>query len=279
LERLPPGYQPFQGPPEQRLAKLVGVKSPQQLWAVFDRLDLIGWCPEPKKRKEYHDVSKGYTKHNRDGHTFPLRLARLAAGRLLHFGVPINSGTAMHDYALVVLCGRQVAAAFGLKMRASVPWAEEVNGVRFLVMPHPSGVSHLWNDAVCRHRAAAAFSSALAAAGLQLPQDTTPASLPSKARQRTARCKHTPHTEATGNDRTRKRWRCGVLCSGENMEDTLQMSVAADSMKKIVASRRKRIRSKTISSRFFHTTHTAHGMCLRSFNKPHQQIQCSVSVL
>mmetsp|Transcript_118611 Transcript_118611/g.185185 ORF Transcript_118611/g.185185 Transcript_118611/m.185185 type:complete len:247 (-) Transcript_118611:139-879(-) len=166
LEQLPPAYQAFQGPPEQRLTKLAGFETPKDLWAVFDRLDLIGWCPEPKPRADKHDVKKGYTKHNWDGHRFPLRFARLAASRLLNFG---RDGTSLQEYAIVVLCGRNVAAAFGLKLRPFVPWAEERDGVRYLVMPHPSGVSHLWNDAVCRHRAIAAFRAALEVAGLQPP--------------------------------------------------------------------------------------------------------------
>ena len=41
---------------------------------------------------------------------------------------------------VVVLCGRLVAAAFALSMDRCVPWTEEQDGVRFLVLPHPSGV-------------------------------------------------------------------------------------------------------------------------------------------
>lgn len=174
VEKLPPDYQPFQGPPEQRLARLAGFKTPQDLWAVFDRLDLIGWCPEPKPRKDYHDVKKGYTKHNRDGHRFPLRLARLAASRILNFGCPVRNGTSLRDYAIVVLCGRNVAAAFGLKLRPFVPWVEELDGVRFLVMLHPSGASHLWNDNLCRHRAVVAFRAALEVAGIGPPATSPP---------------------------------------------------------------------------------------------------------
>mmetsp|Transcript_44777 Transcript_44777/g.143428 ORF Transcript_44777/g.143428 Transcript_44777/m.143428 type:complete len:344 (+) Transcript_44777:35-1066(+) len=106
-DRLPPGYQPLQGPPERRLTKLGGFKVPADLWANFDRLDLLGWCPGPKPRKPYHDKSTGYSKHDRDGHIWPRREARLVAGRLRQFG------SFAKDYAMVVLCGRYVAAAFG----------------------------------------------------------------------------------------------------------------------------------------------------------------------
>mmetsp|Transcript_107645 Transcript_107645/g.299883 ORF Transcript_107645/g.299883 Transcript_107645/m.299883 type:complete len:194 (+) Transcript_107645:92-673(+) len=158
-DRLPPGYLPFQGSPERRLARLAGLSSPDELWAVFDRLDLIGWCPGPKDRKSYHARSSGYRKHCRDGHRFPLRDARLAAGRLVRFGGLGRS------YAFVVLCGRQVASAFGLRPRG-VPWTIELGGVRYLVLPHPSGASHFWNDEASWHRAAATFRAALRVAGL-----------------------------------------------------------------------------------------------------------------
>jgi len=144
---LPPGYLPLQGGPEKRLARLAGLASPEELWTAFDRVDLIGWCPGPKSRKPWHLRSNGYRKHHRDGHRFPMREARLAAGRLVRFGFLAR------DYDVVVLCGRLVALAFGLKSRA-VPWTEELGGVRYLVLPHPSGASHFWNDELSWHRAA-----------------------------------------------------------------------------------------------------------------------------
>ncbi|CAK9059032.1 unnamed protein product [Durusdinium trenchii] len=72
---------------------------------------------------------------------------------------------------VVVLCGRLVAAAFALSLDRCVPWTEEQDGVRFLVLPHPSGVSHFWNDEESWHRAAMVFRSALRAAGLRACQD------------------------------------------------------------------------------------------------------------
>jgi hypothetical protein len=192
------GYQPLQGLPERRLSKLAGLSSPDELWKMFDRIDLLGWYPGPKDRKEYHKKSTGYTKHMCDGHRFPLHLARLAAGRLLNFGNPLEGGTSLRDYAVVVLCGRFVAAAFGLSvgLRSSVPWAEESDGIRYLVMPHPSGVSHFWNDVISRHRAAAAFRAALEVAGLQHPMSASnPVSL------------MTPRTVL----KRRRRWARGVL--------------------------------------------------------------------
>jgi hypothetical protein len=154
-ESLPSDYLPLQGQPERRLARLAGLASPDHLWQEFDRIDLIGWCPGPKDRKSYHITSTGYRKHCCDGHRFPLSVARLAASRLITFG-------GLSSYAMVVLCGRHVASAFGLRLHSrGVPWAEELNGVRFLVLPHPSGVSHFWNDEVSWHRAAGTFRAAL----------------------------------------------------------------------------------------------------------------------
>ena len=67
---------------------------------------------------------------------------------------------------VVVLCGRLVANAFGLSLARRVPWTEEKHGVRFLVLPHPSGVSHFWNEEESWHRAAMVFRSALRFVGL-----------------------------------------------------------------------------------------------------------------
>ena len=49
-ERLAPDYKPLQGQPERRLARLAGL-SLDDLWAFFERLDLLGWCPGKKDRK------------------------------------------------------------------------------------------------------------------------------------------------------------------------------------------------------------------------------------
>eukprot|EP00913_Durusdinium_trenchii_P018158 g17059.t1 len=137
----------------RRLARLAGL-SLDELWAFFDRVDLLGWCPGKKDRKSYHQWSAGYRKHRCDGHRFPLSVARLVAARLRRFG-------RLERYAVVVLCGRLVAAAFALSLDRCVPWTEEQDGVRFLVLPHPSGVSHFWNDEESWHRAAMVFRSAL----------------------------------------------------------------------------------------------------------------------
>ncbi len=51
------------------------------------------------------------------------------------------------DGRSVILLGRRVAAAFGIKSdRAWFVWEEGVIGLRFAVAPHPSGASRWWND-------------------------------------------------------------------------------------------------------------------------------------
>lgn len=250
-EKLPAGYQPLQGFPERRLAKLAGLESPKELWAVFDRIDLIGWCPGPKSRKDYHDVKKGYTKHNHDGHRFPLKLARLAAGRLLNFGSTFGGGTSLRDYAVVVLCGRHVAAAFGLALR-EVPWAEEHDGIRYLVMPHPSGVSHFWNDSVSRHRAAAAFRAVLEAAGLQ-PSKTF---LPCASNTPTMKLAHSQKSLK------RRRWGRGTLAAKvasrvqvDNIDQTaLQSGSASVILDEVHSEAKASATQRLIHSRFFSDT-------------------------
>ncbi|CAK9050813.1 Hypothetical protein SCF082_LOCUS27971 [Durusdinium trenchii] len=88
-ERIPRGLVVGQAPPlppdarqpEKRLARLAGL-SLDELWAFFDRVDLLGALAN----MSYHQWSAGYRKHRCDGHRFPLSVARLVAARLRRFG-------------------------------------------------------------------------------------------------------------------------------------------------------------------------------------------------
>lgn len=153
IENLPPEYKPLEGQPERRLARLAGFETPDELWAMFDRIDLLGFWPGPKNRAAHHRISTGYRKHNCDGHRFPMLHARLAADRLK------GQGGLCRKYEVAVLCGKKVAAAFGLLgiSTRTLPWTEEFDGIRFFVLPHPSGASHLWNDEEFWHRSASTF--------------------------------------------------------------------------------------------------------------------------
>jgi hypothetical protein len=71
------------------------------------------------------------------GDLFPIEEARLRVGAILQ-----------HLYGLedvpVILLGHKVAGVFGVKRRFLE--TEIVDGRTFAVFPHPSGVSHYWND-------------------------------------------------------------------------------------------------------------------------------------
>ena len=141
---LPKGWRPLAGPAEQRLAKLAGVPSPAELWAEFDRGNLLSWYPGLKARAAKHDVKKGYRLHQSDGDVFPMDEARLAAAKV-----------DLRPYACVLLLGNNVARAFGLK--AGLLRTEVRSGCRLMTFPHPSGVSHYWNDPGNVQRAAEAL--------------------------------------------------------------------------------------------------------------------------
>ena len=142
------GWQPLAGPAEQRLARLAGLQSPAFLWKEFDRANLVGWYPGLKARAKKHEAKKGYTLHRSDGDVFPLAEARLAASML-----------DLTKYACVILLGRGVAKAVGVKV--GLLETETRGSCRLLVFPHPSGVSHFWNEPANLRRASAALRAAL----------------------------------------------------------------------------------------------------------------------
>ena len=140
---LPRGWRPLAGPAEQRLARLAGVDV-AQLWQHFDRANLLSWYPGLKGRSAKHDVSKGYKLHASDGDVFPMEHAKDAASRLK-----------LTKYRSVLLLGTAVARAFGVSK--ALLKVETRGQTRFLTFPHPSGVSHYWNDKTNVKKAARAF--------------------------------------------------------------------------------------------------------------------------
>ena len=150
-ETLPRGWRPLAGPAEQRLGRLAGL-SVAQLWKRFDRANLLAWYPGLKKRSKKHDVSKGYKLHTSDGDIFPMEQARLAAASL-----------DLSKYSSVLLLGASVAKAFGLKGRLFE--VEKRGRTRLVTFPHPSGVSHFWNDEENRQKALKAFKAEMKAMG------------------------------------------------------------------------------------------------------------------
>ena len=148
-ETLPRGWRPLAGPAEQRLARLAGM-SVNQLWENFDRTNLLSWYPGLKQRSKKHDVSKGYKLHTSDGDVFPIKEAKAAASNLN-----------LAQYRSVVLLGNSVARAFGLK--GQLFEVQKRGLTRLLAFPHPSGVSHYWNDQQNTKKAQKALKSELKA--------------------------------------------------------------------------------------------------------------------
>ena len=108
---------PFAGRSGERLAELAGT-SLESIRDRFRLVNLLGHWPGP-------DASG-------KGSAFPMEQARPAAATLR---LPGGS----------LLCGRRVAAAFGLANAPYFAW-RDVDGRRVAVIPHPSGVSRWWND-------------------------------------------------------------------------------------------------------------------------------------
>lgn len=78
------------------------------------------------------------------GDAFPMREARARVDSL----VPKLAGN------VVVLLGKRVAAAFGMKRPKYLERVKH-RGLDVVVLPHPSGVNRWWNDARNVHRASA----------------------------------------------------------------------------------------------------------------------------
>jgi hypothetical protein len=114
---------PFEGPCARRLAGLAGLEE-RELRRRVRLVNLLGRWPGPSASK---------------GDAFPIARAREAARRF-----PLRGR--------VLLAGRGVARAFGV----DAPFLEwvELGRARVAVFPHPSGVSHWWNDPANARRAA-----------------------------------------------------------------------------------------------------------------------------
>lgn len=134
---------PLQGQPERRLAKLLDIPL-DELWERYDRINIFFAATNaPPKRRQlpHHSPEKaGYTKHSSLGDEFDVGLSRRYAEQL-----------ALEDrYEKMVLLGLGVARAVladRVSRTASLFDRVKVNDrCECLVFPHPSGVSHFWND-------------------------------------------------------------------------------------------------------------------------------------
>eukprot|EP00416_Gambierdiscus_australes_P026699 CAMPEP_0171081928 /NCGR_PEP_ID=MMETSP0766_2-20121228/16801_1 /TAXON_ID=439317 /ORGANISM="Gambierdiscus australes, Strain CAWD 149" /LENGTH=136 /DNA_ID=CAMNT_0011539263 /DNA_START=12 /DNA_END=422 /DNA_ORIENTATION=+ len=118
------------------------------LWAEFDRANLLSWYPGLKERSANHSPAKGYKLHQSDGDVFPVADARRAA-----------NGIDLKRYACVLLLGNGVVRAFGVK--AGLLEVEKRGTCELLAFPHPSGVSHFWNEPANVSKASKVLRAAL----------------------------------------------------------------------------------------------------------------------
>lgn len=129
--------QPFSGRSGAHLIDLSGLRR-DEFWARVDAINLLDRWPGKRGPKGDH---------------FNLVEARASAARQMNAFDDAGFG---YDY--YVLCGRKVAAAFGLDhldffALYGIPY--------FVVIPHPSGANYLWNRAIVQARARAFFHKAL----------------------------------------------------------------------------------------------------------------------
>lgn len=125
-----PGSWPLDGPCGRRLARLAGLSGYDELTAVFAVANLLPEFPGKDGK----------------GDRWPIVEARSRAAAML---------PTLLEFDRVLLLGRHVAEAFGVPARRKdfLEWfvldaepraGEDVTWAA--VFPHPSGVSHWWND-------------------------------------------------------------------------------------------------------------------------------------
>jgi len=113
------GDRAFDGRSGDRLAAYMG---------LGDRSELL-------ERVECHNLLRRYPGSAGKGDRFPLGPAARAARRLL----------GRLEGCHVLLAGRKVGLAFGMDCDY-LTWTDHPAGFRAVVIPHPSGVNHWWND-------------------------------------------------------------------------------------------------------------------------------------
>ncbi len=108
---------PLEGPSGDRLARLAGMSGHDDL----------------RRRATLVNLLPGFPGKSGKGDAFPLPEARLAA-----FRMRLGRGR-------VLLAGKAVARAFGLQVLPYFRWTRH-RRAWLAVIPHPSGVSHWWNE-------------------------------------------------------------------------------------------------------------------------------------
>jgi uracil-DNA glycosylase len=110
--------EPLTGASGRRLASLCGMTA-DEFCSRFERVNLLARYPGKLGKGDAFDLAAG----------------RSAAFRLLPRMVGRRS----------VLLGGKVAASFGLRAAPMFAW-RRIGGAVVAVAPHPSGISHWWND-------------------------------------------------------------------------------------------------------------------------------------
>lgn len=143
------GMPPFHGRSGVRLARILGLEWPA-LAMSFRFANLLSRWPGYTGGNG-HGRPDGRRRHGGDEFDPTSDEALIAAGRLL----VASKG------AVLVLCGRGVATAFGLPRRFPILTWRVMGGSTVGVLPHPSGVNHWWNAAGSEERARRFLSEAL----------------------------------------------------------------------------------------------------------------------
>ena len=123
------GQPTFSGKSGPKFAELLGVEH-SRLWDVFDVVNLIDYYPGPPDDK------------TKRGDAFPMKEARLIA----------NGMVKAMSRRTVVFVGKNVARAFRVASLEYFEWfvtslaPDDQGFYKFCVVPHPSGISHFWND-------------------------------------------------------------------------------------------------------------------------------------
>lgn len=118
---------PFQGPSGGRLRLLAGVENLEDHFLMWNLLD----APAIKTIGKGDDFDMGFARG---------RAARDLT-RIKQMQPP-----------MILLMGRKVEKAFGFKPKPFLT-VRKWQGLKWVVFPHPSGVSHWWNDRDNRIRA------------------------------------------------------------------------------------------------------------------------------
>lgn len=120
------GSAPFDGLSGDRLGRYMGFSGREELRATAECHNLLTRYPGPRGSK---------------GDRFPRWKARTAAREL---------STSLRERR-VLLAGRLVAEAFGVRAEY-FKWVRHAASFDAVVIPHPSGVNHWWNDPLNRER-------------------------------------------------------------------------------------------------------------------------------